>query len=153
MRLKKVFALLIFLLLILSFIIPTSYVQAISINEIIQNSVEQQANDTIQNNSSVNSITTMIFFIAYVVYVIYLLYYIAKLGNKLNQPKGLLYLSFFIPLVGLILYCVYIKKEAELGKSCGKLAIFGITLPIIFVILMAISGAFAQYNALQTPIK
>lgn len=67
--------------------------------------------------------------------VAYICNYIYRLGNKINEPKGLLYLSFFIPLVGLILYCVYIRNSEKLGKSCGKLALIGISIPIILTII------------------
>lgn len=60
--------------------------------------------------------------------------YINKLGNKIKEPKGLLYLSFFIPLVGLILYCVHIRKNEALGKACGKLTIIGWLFPFIMII-------------------
>lgn len=67
--------------------------------------------------------------------IVYICNYIYRLGNKINEPKGLLYLSFFIPVVGLILYCVYIRSSEKLGKNCGKLALIGISIPIILTII------------------
>lgn len=67
--------------------------------------------------------------------IVYICNYIYRLGNKISEPKGLLYLSFFIPLVGLILYCVYIRNSEKLGKSCGKLALIGISIPITLTII------------------
>ncbi len=52
---------------------------------------------------------------------------------------GLKVLSFFVPLAGLILFCVYQKNNPESAKSYGKFALIGFVLsriiPIIFMIL------------------
>lgn len=73
------------------------------------------------------------------IYVCFIVY-INDLGNEIKQPKGLLYISAFMPIIGLVLYCVYVKKEEELGVNCGQLALIGIALSLICLFLMFIFG-------------
>lgn len=84
---------------------------------------------------------------------VFFIIYINKLGNKINQPKGLLYISAFIPIIGLVLYCVYVKKEEELGVNCGKLALIGIALPFICSFLMFIPGVLKVSIQSNTLLK
>ena len=86
-------------------------------------------------------ILSMLPIVIIIAFIIGIIIYIYKLGEKINQPKGLLYISLFIPLAGLILYCVYIKKEEQLGKSCGKLALIGLCFPIICALIVFGFGA------------
>lgn len=84
---------------------------------------------------------------------VFFIIYINKLGNKINQPKGLLYISAFIPIIGLVLYCAYVKKEEELGVNCGKLALIGITLPFICLFLMFIPAVLKVSIQSNTLLK
>ena len=56
-----------------------------------------------------------------------------KLEDK--SSTGLNILSFLIPLVGLILYLVYIEKQPIKAKACGKWALisFILNIAIIFI--------------------
>ena len=112
---------------------------------------EREEQERLGQKSRINSkqgmITSTISAILAIGYIIYLLYYTSKLANKINEPKGLLYISLLIPLAGLILYCVYIKKNEELGKACGKLAILGITMPLVFFTITFFGGMLSALNA------
>jgi len=103
-----------------------------------QNKIEEEQMAKARGQAMINLVLRGASFIAIIGYLVFLLLYTSKLGTKINEPKGLLYLSFLIPLAGLILYCVYIKKNEKLGKACGKLAIFGVTMPIVFIAILVI---------------
>ena len=62
------------------------------------------------------------------------LVYIYRLGNAINEPKGMLYISFFIPLVGMILYLIYVRNVKALGNACGKAALLGLLMLLIYVV-------------------
>lgn len=72
-----------------------------------------------------------------------------------NQPSlGIAVLSFFIPIVGLILYLVWKDTEPGKAKSAGKGALIGvivaaalviIILIITFALLGSMAGSFFDY--------
>ncbi len=73
------------------------------------------------------------------------LVYIYRLGNAINEPKGMLYISYFIPLVGMILYLIYVRNVKALGNACGKSALLSL---VIWGILGIVVGIFvAGYAA------
>lgn len=45
-------------------------------------------------------------------------------------------LSFLIPLIGLILYIVYIDKKPLRAKECGKMALIGFGVGVVFMFLL-----------------
>lgn len=51
---------------------------------------------------------------------------ISLIKNREKEYNGANILSFFIPLVGLIIYAVNIGKNDKLAKSCVKTALYGI---------------------------
>ena len=53
-------------------------------------------------------------------------------------------ISFLLPIVGLILYVIYLDSHPTRAKSIGKCALFGALLPIIFII-SAIFGFLISY--------
>ena len=60
----------------------------------------------------------------------------------LDPSTGLNILSFLVPLVGLILYLVEKDKSPRRAKACGKWALIGFVVSIIFsIIIVVISGA------------
>lgn len=50
-------------------------------------------------------------------------------------------LSFFIPLVGLILYCMWKDERPQTARVCGKCALISFIIGIVFSILYVIVGA------------
>lgn len=52
--------------------------------------------------------------------------------------KGLNILSFFIPLVGLILFCVFLDSKPNRAKSIGKCALYGFVLGIVLNLIRII---------------
>ena len=52
--------------------------------------------------------------------------------------------SFLLPIVGLVLYIIYLDTHPTRAKSIGKYALFGTLLPIIFII-SAIFGFWISY--------
>jgi len=60
-----------------------------------------------------------------------------KKANEINDAPngGLAVLGFFIPLVGLILYLVYMDTAPLRAKSAGKGALIGFIVGIVFVVL------------------
>ncbi len=70
------------------------------------------------------AVVTVILFIAPLVYIY-------RLGNVINEPKGMLYISYFIPLVGMILYLIYVRNVKALGNACGKAALLGLIMPLV----------------------
>lgn len=59
--------------------------------------------------------------------------------NKLDEkaPTGLKVLSFFIPLAGLILFCVNYTDKPRYAKGCGIPALVGFfTIPLIIIVIV-----------------
>lgn len=70
----------------------------------------------------------IIFIILLIITIIGIIFSIVGLiKNKDKDYTGANILSYFIPLVGLIIYAVNIGKNDKLAKSCVKAALFGIT--------------------------
>lgn len=64
-------------------------------------------------------------------------------GNKTIKAddapsKGFAVLSFFIPLIGLILYFVWKAEYPQKARSCGKGALIGVCVSVGFSILYSI---------------
>ncbi len=64
-------------------------------------------------------------------------------GNKRNVNQsdeeasvGLKVLSFFFPLIGLVLFCVWNNNYPEKANDCGKLALYGFLTDIILWFLL-----------------
>ncbi len=55
-----------------------------------------------------------------------------------EASAGLKVLSFFIPLVGLILFCVYSQNTPNAAKEYGKWALIGFVTGIVVVIILNI---------------
>lgn len=128
--------------------IQASNIDPASIAERLEstNRIAEEQQKVSKHQATTNLIVTGVSFVVSIGYIVFLLLYTSKLGTKINEPKGLLYLSLLIPLVGLILYCVYIKKNEKLGKACGKLAILGITMPMIFSGILSIGALINNAN-------
>lgn len=69
-----------------------------------------------------------------------------KCGSTLNKSKntvieddepvtGLKVLSLFIPIIGLVLYCVNASNKPKCAKTYGKMALIGFIIGIVSVIL------------------
>lgn len=70
----------------------------------------------------------IIFIILLIISIVGIVFSIVGLiKNREKEYNGANILSFFIPLVGLIIYAVNIGKNDKLAKSCVKSALFGIT--------------------------
>ena len=82
------------------------------------------------------------------------LIYIYRLGNAIGEPKGMLYISYFIPLVGMILYLIYVRNVKALGNACGKAALLGLIMPVAAVVLMAgvVYGMMASTPIVYIPM-
>ena len=69
-----------------------------------------------------------------------------------NQPApGMAVLSFFLPIVGLILYLVWMDSEPGKAKSAGKAALIGVIVGaalfmLLFFIGLAVSSSAIYYN-------
>lgn len=69
-----------------------------------------------------------------------------------NQPApGMAVLSFFLPIVGLILYLVWMDSEPGKAKSAGKGALIGVIVGaalfmLLFFIGLAVSSSAIYYN-------
>ena len=58
---------------------------------------------------------------------------------EVDKPSGLMaVLSFFVPLVGLILYLVYNDTKPLLAKSAGKGALIGVIVSVALTVLFVI---------------
>lgn len=68
-------------------------------------------------------------------------------GAKSNDSANILWgvLSFFIPIVGLILYLVWRTEKPETARVCGIGALIGFALRIIVPILLVFLGMGAQF--------
>lgn len=64
--------------------------------------------------------------------------YILKPMTPDAPSKGIAWLSFFFPLVGLILYLVYHDTKPKKAVSAGKGALWGFFGPLIVVIVFAL---------------
>ena len=68
---------------------------------------------------------------------------IGLIKNKDKEYIGANILSYFIPLIGLIIYAVNIGKNDKLAKSCVKGAVFGLTTALcIFLSLFFSIGIY-----------
>lgn len=64
--------------------------------------------------------------------------YIVKPVTPDAPSAGLAWLSFFFPLVGLILYLVYHDSKPMKAASAGKGALWGFLLPLVVLLLFVI---------------
>lgn len=93
-------------------------------------------------------------------------YYQAPQGNgqfnyNYNMPPmpapeekanvGLAILSFFIPIVGLVLYLTQKKDKPKTAKACGKCALASTIIYIIFCIIIFAASAALTKKALEDP--
>lgn len=69
----------------------------------------------------------------------------AQPGEEDKRSVGFGILSFFVPLLGLILYLVWKDKLPEKAKGCGIAALVGFIFAVIRGILFAIFGHFNVY--------
>lgn len=59
--------------------------------------------------------------------------------DVVDEPNaGFAVLGFFIPLIGLILYLVWKDKTPLKARSCGKGALIGVIVSVVFYIFYAI---------------
>lgn len=82
--------------------------------------------------------------------------YCVNCGNNMNNDiggtvsadapsKGFAILGFFIPIIGLILYLVYERKQPKRAKSAGKGALIGfITKIIVYITIVVLYIIFAS---------
>ena len=71
--------------------------------------------------------------------------------DKTQPSPGIAVLSFFFPIVGLILYLVWMDSEPGKAKSAGKGALIGVIVSValaalLFIIALAISSSAIYYN-------
>lgn len=70
-----------------------------------------------------------------------------------KAPAGLKVLSFFIPLAGLILFCVNYSDKPRYAKGCGICALIGFfTIPLaifLFVMLILVAVGVMVFNTAQ----
>lgn len=64
-----------------------------------------------------------------------------------GKSAGFAVLCFFFPVVGLILYLVWKDSLPLRAKSCGKGAIIGVIVYVVFVIIYAIIAVAILSNA------
>lgn len=64
--------------------------------------------------------------------------YILKPMTPDAPSKGIAWISFFFPLVGLILYLVYHDTKPMKAASAGKGALWGVLTPIIVVLVLSL---------------
>lgn len=57
------------------------------------------------------------------------------MGNTNKNYTGLKVISFFIPIVGLIVYAVNIVQNPEIAKECGKYALIGFCIGLILSVI------------------
>lgn len=82
--------------------------------------------------------------------------YCVNCGNNMNNDnggtvsadassKGFAILGFFIPIIGLILYLVYERKQPKRAKSAGKGALIGfITKIVVYTVIVILYIIFAS---------
>ena len=71
-------------------------------------------------------------------------------NNEIKAPIGLKILCFFVPVVGLIFFCINCNEKPKYAKGCGIAALIGFfTIPLfIFLVIMLISlFIFSQVNS------
>lgn len=90
--------------------------------------------------------------IVLVIFFVEPLIYIYRLGDEIKEPKGMLYISYFMPLVGMILYLIYVRTVSKLGNACGKAALLGVIMPVaafiaVFVLFLGL------YPAMPIPLE
>ncbi len=71
--------------------------------------------------------------------------------DKTQPSPGIAVLSFFFPIVGLILYLVWMDSEPGKAKSAGKGALIGVIVSValaalLFIIALAISSSAIYYS-------
>lgn len=71
--------------------------------------------------------------------------------DKTRPSPGIAVLSFFFPIVGLILYLVWMDSEPGKAKSAGKGALIGVIVSaalfmLLFIIGLAVSSSAIYYN-------
>lgn len=71
--------------------------------------------------------------------------------DKTLPSPGIAVLSFFFPIVGLILYLVWMDSEPGKAKSAGKGALIGVIVSaalfmLLFIIALAVSSSAIYYN-------
>lgn len=64
---------------------------------------------------------------------------------------GLAILSFFIPIVGLVLYLTQKKDKPKTAKACGKAALACVIIEVIIGIISGVASAFIAKKALDDP--
>ena len=76
-----------------------------------------------------------------------------KLINKLNPkyeqdkpPKSYFYLSLFLPIIGFIMWCVFVNHKPNTANSCGKGALSAFLLSIILGIIGVISFFLISFS-------
>lgn len=82
--------------------------------------------------------------------------YCVNCGNNMNNDnsgtvsvdapsKGFAVLGFFVPIIGLILYLIYERKQPQRAKSAGKGALIGfITEIVVYIIIVILCIIFAS---------
>lgn len=82
--------------------------------------------------------------------------YCVNCGNNTNNDstgthpvdapnKGFAILGFFVPIIGLILYLVYERKQPQRAKSAGKGALIGfITKIVVYITIVVLYIIFAS---------
>ncbi|MHC1723713.1 MAG: hypothetical protein AB9836_10995 [Aminipila sp.] len=73
---------------------------------------------------------------------------LASQSNVIDEPStGLNILSFFFPVVGLILYLVFMDKTPKRAKKIGNFALIGFTIVCVsWILLMAMGLKFLYTN-------
>ena len=79
--------------------------------------------------------------------------YILKPMTPDAPSKGIAWLSFFFPLVGLILYLVYHDTKPKKAASAGKGALWGFFGPLIVVIVFALLVGVSFASTASRPEK
>lgn len=76
-----------------------------------------------------------------------------KLINKLNPkyeqdkpPKSYFYLSLFLPIIGFIMWCVFVNHKPNTANTCGKGALSAFLLSIILGIIGVISFFIISFS-------
>lgn len=71
-----------------------------------------------------------------------------------KAPVGLKILSFFIPLVGLILFCINLKEKPKYAKGCGVPALVGffvfpMIIVLVFTFILVTGVGLTVFNTAQ----
>lgn len=70
--------------------------------------------------------------------------YINKKSKENNEPKLLLFICFFIPIIGLIYYLTNIRKENEKDRKFAQLSIKITLIAILCLVIISILGALSK---------